>query len=264
MRAETVTPISMTLQVVQTARMDEFATLANTAVSRELGLHKATRGLFTARRVKAAGRWPLADLASDATARFSFLYVLNGALTLRGEAGPVTLHAHDAVTQLPLTDTTLVDSSEDVEFLEMQCIEGERARRYLPERPTQIVALDSPDAHVVGQGPRSFFDYRELGVAAATGRRLDVQVVRAQKAREGGTGWHSHNMAQLTYGLSGWALLGVEGRAEPVLKERGDALCIPADIAHNAGAFSDDYWALQLQIPADFETTPRKAPEGAL
>lgn len=260
---ETTNTIDMTLQVVQTARLPSFARVIDRVVSRELGLNRATRGLFSARRVKAAGKWAPADLCNGEIPYFSFLYVLNGAVTLRDGQKTLTLHSHDAASQLPLTLETLVGNTPELELLEFRASDTPRVRHYLPERPQQVISFDSPEAHVVGQGPRSFFDYRELGVAKATDRRLDVQVVRAQKAREGGTGWHSHNMAQLTYGLSGWALLGVEGRAEPVLKERGDALCIPADVAHNAGSFSDDYWALQLQIPADFETTPRSAPAAA-
>jgi len=253
--------IEMKLQVVQTARLKEFTQLADGVAGKELGLSRATRGMFTARRVKAAGRWGLAELASpDQSARFTFLYVLNGSLALKTAKRPVTLHPHDAITQAILNEDSVLDASTDLEFLEFQAPDSDRVRAYLPDWPTQVLALDSPDVHIVGTGPRSYFDYRDLGVAESTGRRLEIQVVRAQRAREGGTGWHSHDMAQLTYGLSGWASLGVEGRSEPVLKERGDALCIPANCTHNASAFSDDYWALQLQIPADYATVARPAP----
>lgn len=253
--------IDMKLQVVQTARLKEFTQLADGVTSKELGLSRATRGLFTARRVKASGAWTLGELASlDRGARFSFLYVLNGWIGLRAAKGTVTLHAHDAITQAVLGKDSLLEASPELEFIEFQAPDTDRVRKYLPEWPRQAIALDSPDVHIVGTGPRNFFDYRDLGVAQSTGRRLEVQVVRAQRAREGGTGWHSHDMAQLTYGLSGWASLGVEGRSEPVMKERGDALCIPAHCIHNAAAFSDDYWALQLQIPADYDTVARSAP----
>jgi quercetin dioxygenase-like cupin family protein len=262
MATQVVAPIDMKLQIVHTARLSEFTKLANQTVSRELGLKRASRGMFTARRVKAAGRWSLDAIASGEGGRFTFIYLLSGTLSLRTHGGVLALHAHDAVSQVPLSAETLVEASPELEFLEFQALDTERARQYLPEPSKQIVALDAPEAHVVGQGPRSYFDYRDLGVAEATNRRLELQVVRAQRSRDGGTGWHSHNMAQMTYGLSGWALLGVEGAAEPVLKEPGDALCIPADCVHNAGSFSDDYWALQLQIPPDYDTHARPAPVG--
>jgi hypothetical protein len=69
-------------------------------------------------------------------------------------------------------------------------------------------------------------------------------------------------MAQLSFGLSGWASLGVAGVREPVLQEPSDGLSIPAGCVHNANSFSNDYWALQVQIPADYHTIPRAAPRG--
>jgi quercetin dioxygenase-like cupin family protein len=250
----------MTLQVVQTARSDEFLRIADAAVSRDLGLRTASHGMFSARRVRTAGSWSVNDIVS-ASAWLTFVYLVEGWMTLRlatGEAKRV--RAHDAVAQVPLSPSTVVEASRCLEFIEIQALDDPRVRELIPARPPEGVALDAPELHVKGQGPRDFFDYRNLGVADITNRQLEVEVIRAQRARKGGTGWHSHSMAQLSYGLSGWASLGVEGVAAPVIQEPGDALSIPADCVHNADSFSNDYWALQLQIPSDYSTTARSAP----
>jgi len=255
--------IPMTLQVVQTARAEAFRAPHDRVASRELGLKAASGGMFSARRVKADGNWSVADIESDVRAWLTVLYVLDGWITLRIDDRAVTLRAHDAICQAPIAVDRVVDRSPLLEFIEIQAHDDPRVRALMPEKPPGVVALDAPALHVKGTGPRDFFDYRDLGLADVTNRQVEIQVIRAQRARQGGTGWHSHTMAQLSYGLSGWASLGVEGVREKVIQEPGDALSIPANCVHNADSFSDDYWALQVQIPADYDTSPRDAPRAA-
>jgi quercetin dioxygenase-like cupin family protein len=253
--------LPMALRVVQTSAMPEFR--SDATLSRDLGLGDATSGVFTARRARTGTDKAIDAVASDANGWFTFLYVLAGEMDISFDGERRTLRAHDAVSQLPFSSQTVTRVSADLEFLEVQAVDDPRTRAILPTRPRPTIAIDSPQAHAVGTGPRNFFDYRNLGVAEATDRLIEVQVVRAQRAKEGGTGWHSHNMAQLSYGLSGWAMLDVEGVADKVRQATGDALSIPANWRHNASSFSDDYWALQLQIPADYDTVVRDAPEPA-
>lgn len=260
MTIDSIARLPMELQIVQTSEDPDFSGTAQARASRELGLYDATEGLFTARRVR-AGPPALHNetLQGHPDPWFTFMYVLRGSVSLRLADGEgVKLSAQDAVSQTQLTEENIIGHSDDFEFLEFQALEG--TQRYLPKRPGQELCLDRPEAHVLGTGPRSFFDYRNLGVANACDRMMEVQVIRAQRAKQGGTGWHSHTMAQLSYGLSGWAMLDVEGVAGQVRQAPGDALCIPAGWRHNASAFSDDYGALQIQIPADYETDVREAP----
>jgi len=42
------------------------------------------------------------------------------------------------------------------------------------------------------EGLRSFFEYRDLGVASATSGKVIVHLVRAKNAPVEGTGWHIH------------------------------------------------------------------------
>jgi mannose-6-phosphate isomerase-like protein (cupin superfamily) len=255
-------PIDMTLQIVQTARSEDFRDPANGVASRELGLHKASGGIFSARRVKTGKRAAIEAIASARDAWLSALYILEGSITIRMGDDVVTLRQHDAISQAPISAANVVEVSDRLEFFELQAHDDQRVRVLIPSRPKQTIALDSPEAHSKGVGPRSFFDYRDLGLGQTTAGRIELQVIRAQKPRQGGTGWHSHTMAQLSYGLSGWASLGVEGLRKPVIQEPGDSFCIPAGCVHNADSFSADYWALQVQIPAEYDTNAREAPAG--
>jgi quercetin dioxygenase-like cupin family protein/uncharacterized cupin superfamily protein len=254
-------PPTIGLKIVQTARLDAFQTPHDRLVSQELGLNSATDGLFSAYRVKADGRWSVNDLPHQTGAWFTFVYILDGSMTLRLHDAAVTLQAHDAIAQVPLNDANIVASSTRLEFLTIQVPDTERAHEILTFRSPPAISRDAPELHMKGHGPRDYFDYRDLGLAQTTNRQIEVQIVRAQRARQGGTGWHCHSMAQLSYGLSGWASLGVQGVPGRVMQEPGDALSIPAGCVHNAESFSDDYWALQLQIPPDYETTPAPSPE---
>jgi quercetin dioxygenase-like cupin family protein len=256
-------PIDMNLQIVQTAHAQAFAALTSGVVQRELGLDSASNGMFTARRVKARGQWSVDQIAGEQGSWFTLILVLEGSLTLKQGDTTVTLQKQDAASQVSLSPASVVDASPELEFFELQARDDPRVRALIPERPGQMVDRDAPERHVVGTGPRDFFDYRNLGIAKLTNRQLELEVIRAQRARQGGTGWHSHTMGQLSYGLSGWASIGIEGVAQPVIQEPGDSMCLPPECVHNADSFSDDYWALQLQIPADYQTRPRDTPSSA-
>ncbi len=252
--------IDMSLQIVQTGDDDAFRQSRPGVVQRELGLDAASGGLFKARRVRVTGDWLAQASALDPSAWYTLVYILEGFVTVQLDGRNVSLCQFDAASQVPLTSDNVVALSPTLEFFELTAPDDARVRALIPDRPTRTLAPDAPELHVRGTGPRDFFDYRDLGVAAITHRQLEVQVIRARRAREGGTGWHSHTMAQLSYGLSGWASLGVEGLDQPVIQAPGDSLCIPPDCVHNADSFSSDYGALQLQIPADYDTTPRSDP----
>jgi quercetin dioxygenase-like cupin family protein len=255
-------PIPINLEVVQTARLAAFQDPRDEVVSRELGLNKASGGLFSAYRVKTGGRWSIAELKPFSEAWFAFIYILDGSLKLRKAEEVLTLRAHDALAQISLDPANVIEASPRLELLAIQAHEAVRHHKLLETRVPATISLDAPERHVLGTGPRDFFDYRDLGLLQSTDGQVEIQIIRAQRARKGGTGWHSHTMAQLSYGLSGWASLGVEGVAGKIIQEPGDALSIPADCVHNADSFSADYWALQLQIPPDYQTSPAPAPRG--
>lgn len=104
------------------------------------------------------------------------------------------------------------------------------------------------------KGLRSFLQYRDLGIDAATGGRFHAQVIRAAEACTDGTGRHTHTLNfQMVYVLQGWVKFWYEGEGEVVL-EKGACVHQPPGIAHELLACSDDCEMLEITSPAAFET----------
>jgi len=110
------------------------------------------------------------------------------------------------------------------------------------------------DAEFESQGLRSFFEYRDLGIKAATGGRVGAHVIRAKPGKHGSTGWHSHDLeVQLVYVLQGWVEFDYQGVGE-VRLEAGACVHQPPGIRHVEIAHSDDMEMLEITLPADFTT----------
>ncbi len=98
-------------------------------------------------------------------------------------------------------------------------------------------------------------EYRDLGVAEATGGVLAVGVFRAKPGSKTGTGWHTHDLTfHLAYVLKGWALFEFEGVGE-VRLEAGMAIHQPAWNKHREIDSSPDFEVMEITLPAEFETT---------
>ena len=104
------------------------------------------------------------------------------------------------------------------------------------------------------EGLRPDSEYRDLGLAAATGGRLGLKHIRAIAGFET-TGWHWHDMsAHFIYVLKGWITFRFEGVEGEVTLRAGDALSQPAGVPHNVIRRSDDFEVLELNVPADYGT----------
>lgn len=104
-----------------------------------------------------------------------------------------------------------------------------------------------------GDGLRGFFEYRDLGVAAATGGRVIAQLVRAREAPETGTGWHRHTADfHIVLMLKGWAKFMYED--EEHLVSAGDCVHQRPGIMHYLFDYSPGMEYLEVVGPADFGT----------
>lgn len=104
------------------------------------------------------------------------------------------------------------------------------------------------------KGLRSFFQYRDLGIDAATDGRYHAQVIRAAKACTDGTGRHTHTLDfQMVYVLRGWVTFWYEGEGEVTLRA-GACVHQPPGIAHELMACSEDCELLEITSPASFQT----------
>ena len=115
-------------------------------------------------------------------------------------------------------------------------------------------AAHARDAVFESEGLRACFEYRDLGIAGATGGRVGAHVIRAKASAGEGFGWHSHALEfQMFYVLKGWIRFEYEGVGE-VLCKAGTCVHQPPGIRHAEIAHSDDLELIEITLPAKFET----------
>ena len=112
--------------------------------------------------------------------------------------------------------------------------------------------------HAVGatfeRGLRSFFEYRDLGIQAATQGRVDAHVIRAAAGTAFSSQPHRHlTDFQLVYILKGWIEFEYEGQGV-VRLEAGSCVHQPPGIRHRELGHSDDIEMLEVVLPAGFAT----------
>jgi mannose-6-phosphate isomerase-like protein (cupin superfamily) len=110
------------------------------------------------------------------------------------------------------------------------------------------------DADFMG-GLRSYARYRDLGIAAATGGRVQAHVIRmippvTDEVRKA----HYHDVEfQMVYVLRGSMTTDFDGQG-PVTMHAGSCWIQPPKIKHTVLDYSDDCEVLEIIVPADFET----------
>jgi hypothetical protein len=104
-------------------------------------------------------------------------------------------------------------------------------------------------------GPRADNEYRDLGLAAASGGRIGAKHIRAIRPFEQPTGWHWHDMTGHFRGdPEGWITFRFAGVEGDVTVKEGSCLSQPAGVAHNVIARSDDLELIEINLPAEYGT----------
>jgi hypothetical protein len=123
-----------------------------------------------------------------------------------------------------------------------------------PRRHTFVASHHSPDAFE--QGLRRYAQYRDLGIAAATGGMVRAHVIKmippcipAEVSKR-----HYHDVQfQMVYVLKGWMKSEFEGQGAITMRE-GSCWLQPPKIEHVVLDYSDDCEVLEIILPADFKT----------
>lgn len=125
----------------------------------------------------------------------------------------------------------------------------------------ELLCQQFADAEFAKTGRRSFFEYRDTGLAGATKGAYRAQVMRSTDVMET-TGWHYHVCdLQFVYVLKGWVELAFpDGRVERL--SAGGTMAIPSGMVHNELDASPDFEALEVTAPAEMETVATDAPAG--
>ena len=104
-------------------------------------------------------------------------------------------------------------------------------------------------------GPRADVEYRDLGLAAATGGRIGAKHIRAFKPFPQETGWHWHDMTgHFVFVIKGWIRFSFEGVPDEVTVTAGGCLSQPGGVPHNVIARSDDLELIEINLPAAYGT----------
>lgn len=104
------------------------------------------------------------------------------------------------------------------------------------------------------RGLRSFFEYRDLGIAAATEGRVVAHVIRAAAGAEFSGQPHRHDATfQMVYVLKGWIEFEYEGQGT-VRLEAGSSVYQPPGIRHREVGHSADVEMLEIVMPGSFRT----------
>jgi len=110
------------------------------------------------------------------------------------------------------------------------------------------------------EGLRNFFEYRELGIGAATAGKFGAHVIRAVPGQESPAAWHAHTLDfQMVYVTKGWVVFEYEGQGEQVLRA-GSCVLQPPGIRHREVRHSDDLELIEITSPAAFGTQDVAAP----
>jgi mannose-6-phosphate isomerase-like protein (cupin superfamily) len=124
-------------------------------------------------------------------------------------------------------------------------------------RPKQRIAISHHrEEDFKADGLRTYAQYRDLGIAAATHGLAQAHVIRligpcnpAEVSK-----LHLHHVDfQLVYVLKGWIKTYLEGQGETLMKE-GSAWTQPPRIKHLILDYSDDVELLEVILPAEFKT----------
>jgi quercetin dioxygenase-like cupin family protein len=105
------------------------------------------------------------------------------------------------------------------------------------------------------KGLRDYLSYRDLGIAKVTNGAILAHIIRAEGGAYQGRGERHYHILddQFVYVLQGWANVQFEG-LEPIRVKSGTCFYQPSEIKHAFLACSEDFEALEVCLPAEFET----------
>lgn len=103
-------------------------------------------------------------------------------------------------------------------------------------------------------GLRSFFEYRDLGIAKASRGKILAHVIRARDGKGAKPERHYHNLDfQMVYVLKGWVEFEYEGVGRVRLR-KGSCVYQPPGIRHVEHRHSRDLEMIEITSPARFPT----------
>ncbi|MGB6535062.1 MAG: cupin domain-containing protein [Xanthobacteraceae bacterium] len=129
-----------------------------------------------------------------------------------------------------------------------------RAAASAPRRQTFVASHIHSESFETGL--RAYAQYRDLGIAAATGGLARAHVIKMVPPCDPAvvSKRHFHDVEfQMIYVLKGWLKAEYEGAGVVTMRE-GSCWLQPPKIKHAVLDYSDDCELLEIILPADFKT----------
>jgi mannose-6-phosphate isomerase-like protein (cupin superfamily) len=143
----------------------------------------------------------------------------------------------------------------DREGAPMADIEIPKAPVELSQAISALLLAQGADAQFTRDGERANVEYRNLGLASATGGRIGATINRALTPFEKETGWHWHDLTfHGVYVLKGWLTFRFKGEPGEVTAKAGDFINQPPGVPHNVVGRSTDLEVLEITMPATYGT----------
>lgn len=232
---------------------------------RDLGIKEATGGRWRASVSHSLKAMPGGTGLHYHTLDVQVVYVLKGRATFEyAQYGEVEVGPGDCINQPSGIVHQQTDRTADCMVLEVVAPED------FPTCESELKPFVEPDPSTgrtdryslarAAETPftahplRPWLERRDLGIAAATGGRINAHVSRCREPMPGATGRHSHDLDfQMVYVLAGTCRFdyGPHGVHE---LEAGDCVYQPPGIPHDLLARSADCEILEITSPAEFGT----------
>jgi quercetin dioxygenase-like cupin family protein len=127
--------------------------------------------------------------------------------------------------------------------------------------PRQLFIVSHLREDAFDHGLRPYSAYRDLGIAGATGGKVQAHVIRMTKPFDPDKVSipHAHDVEfQMIYVLKGWFSTQFEGHGTHTFRA-GSCWIQPPRIKHTVMGYSDDCELLEVISPAQFETVEFKS-----
>ena len=131
--------------------------------------------------------------------------------------------------------------------------------------PKQLFTVSHLREEDFDHGLRPYSAYRDLGLAPATGGKVQAHVIRMTKPfdQDKVAIPHYHDVEfQMVYVLRGWFSSQFDGHGTHTFKA-GSCWIQPPKIKHTVMGYSNDCELLEIILPADFETVTLDAKANA-
>ncbi|UUZ73948.1 hypothetical protein LP415_13950 [Polaromonas sp. P1(28)-8] len=135
---------------------------------RNLSLDQASEDVLVGKHYRSAGIHVSTVFIADPTACFSFIFVLAGKLNANIKGQNVTLTALDSACRYGSGREVQWTLSHDAELVEISALPAAHAALGFDEASLGEwqFSRDEESNYTLGQGPRRYFKYHDLGVAA--------------------------------------------------------------------------------------------------